>query len=308
MPCLMTRRDLVLGSAVTGLGAGLAPIRTAAAVPQDPTVGRTLVFEDRFEALDWSIWNAGPKATTFDTGFYGRAAFARTGGEEGVDPYAVVEDQNATGGKALQISATFVGRAMNVPSYYGNVDPEFQWISGNIQTARRDGTIITGWRKGYLEARMLFPEHPLTWPAFWLMNGRSILHPQTSIEIDIVEHKGWEPKTYGTYLHEWGQPGEHHESTGVQTPVDLTKAYHRYGVLITDKVCTPYFERRPVIDTKTGAPAKWTIKRSAEMDENGDVFWPLLSLALRTDVPFPQPLLGRHTSAQMRIDYFQVYA
>lgn len=304
----MTRRDLVFGSAMAYLGTGLTPSSTEATEPEDPTVGRALVFEDRFETLDWSIWNAGPKPTASDTGFYGRSAFARNVGEEGVNPYSIVDDSDATGGKALQISATFVGRAMDVPSYYGNVHPEFQWISGNIQTARRDGTIITGWRRGYLEARMLFPKHPLTWPAFWLMNGRSILQPQTSIEIDVVEHKGWELTTYGTYLHEWGQPGEHHEGTGVQTPLDVTQAYHRYGVLITDTDCTPYFERRPVIDTKTGMPAKWTITRSAEMNENKDVFWPLLTLALRTDVPFPQPLRGEDASTHMRVDYFQVYA
>ncbi|MFB9948307.1 1,3-beta-glucanase [Rhizobium puerariae] len=309
MTSLLSRRNFVIGSAVSaGIAGGLAYRSSASMEPADPASGLQLVFEDRFGSLDWSVWNAGPKATTFDTGFYGRAAFARDTGEEGFNPYSIVDDANAGDGKALQIAVKFIGQTMNVPNYYGNTHPEFQWISGNIQTARHDGTVTRGWRRGYFEARMLFPKHPLTWPAFWMMNGRSILFPQTSLEIDVVEHKGFEPTTYGAYLHEWGQPGEHHEGTGVPTPVDMTGAYCRYGVLVTDTHCTPYFERRPVIDTKTGMPAKWEITRSAELDANGDVFWPLLTLALRSDVPYPQPLAEQDELASMRVDYLQVYA
>jgi hypothetical protein len=186
--------------------------------------------------------------------------------------------------------------------------PEYQWVSGNIQTAKKDGTIKKGWRRGYFEARMLFPKHPLTWPAFWMMNGRSILQPKTSIELDIVEHKGWQPTLYGAYLHEWGQPGEHSEGTGVPTPVDMTRGYYRYGILVDGTRCVPFFERKPIVDTRTGLPADWTITRSSELDADGDVFWPLLTLALRSDVDFPQPLRAEHFRAHMRVDYFQAYS
>lgn len=281
--------------------------RTAWADDPDPTLGRALVFEDRFSRLDTTIWTPGPKATTAEPGFYGRSAFAREGGEEGFDPYAIVEDAEADGGTALQISARYIGARMNVPGYYGNELPEYQWISGNLQTARRDGTVLRGWREGYFEARMRMPAHPLTWGAFWLMNGRSILHPRTSVEVDVVEHKGFEPRLYGTYLHEWGQPGEHHEGVGVPTPTDLTGGYFRYGVLLDGGACRPYFERRRVLDPATGAPVDWTIGRAGELDANRDVFWPLLTLALRNDVPFPSPLSEEQKLAHLRVDAVRVY-
>ncbi|KWV57201.1 1,3-beta-glucanase [Rhizobium altiplani] len=280
----------------------------ATASGDDPTMGREIVFEDRFNSIDWSVWDAGPKATTAANGFYGRSAFATKDGAEGFNPYAIVDDAAAEDGRALQISARYIGRPMNVPNYYGNSLPEFQWISGNLQTARKDGVVLKGWRKGYFETRMLFPRHPLSWPAFWMLNGRSILEPKTSIELDIVEHKGWEPTVYGTYLHEWGGPDEGGQSTGVETPVDMTASYCRYGMLVDDTRCVPYFNRKPVTDTKTGKPADWPITRSARLDEELDVFWPLLTLALRTDVRFPQPLQDADKFTYMRVDYFRVYA
>ncbi|CDN58099.1 Glycoside hydrolase, family 16 (plasmid) [Neorhizobium galegae bv. officinalis bv. officinalis str. HAMBI 1141] len=309
MTTLLSRRSFAVGAlASAGLAGGLVWRSAASARLEDPTSGRALIFEDNFTRLDWSTWSAGPKPTTSDPGFYGRSAFARDRGEEGFNPYAIVDDPNASDGKALEVAAKHIGQPMKVPNYYGNDLAEFQWISGNIQTAKRDGTVLKGWRRGYFEARMLFPRHPLSWPAFWMMNGRSILRPQTSIEIDVVEHKGWEPTLYGAYLHEWGQPGEHNEGTGVPTPIDMTAGYCRYGVLVTDTECTIYFERQPIVDTKTGMPAVWTINRSAQLDADQDVFWPVLTLALRSDVPYPQPLLPADTLTRMRVDYFRVYA
>lgn len=297
-------------------GAGLiglpALVRIAAPSPAsaatDPTTDLSLVFEDLFQTIDTTVWNAGPKATTAEPGFYGRSAFARLGGEEGFDPYAIVEDPDAEGGKALQISARYIGRTMSVPGYYGNENPEYQWISGNLQSAWRDGTIVRGWRRGYFEARMHMPEHPLAWSAFWLMNGRSILWPQTSVEVDIVEHKGFEPKLYGTYLHEWGEPGEQHHGIGVSTGVDVTRGYHRYGALIEGDECIPYFDGMPAIDIRTGRSVRWKITRSPEMDAQNDVFWPLLTLALRNDVPFPDPLREADRLTSVRFDYVRVYA
>ncbi|MDE1156186.1 MAG: family 16 glycosylhydrolase [Acidobacteriaceae bacterium] len=303
------RRTFVKGSIVAGAGSMLGPlISSQASAAEDPTAGRTVIFDDQFRTIDWTVWDAGRKATTFDPGFYGRAAFARSTGEEGFNPYAIVNDAATANGKALQITAKYIGKEMSVPYYFGNKIPDSQWVSGNLQTARGDGTIMKGWRKGYFEARMLFPKHPLSWPAFWFMNGRSILNPKTSIEIDVVEHKGFEPKTYGAYLHEWGQPGEHHEGAGVNTPVDMTTQYCRYGVLITDTDCRPYFERQPVNDPATGKQAIWPITRAPELAANNDVFWPLLTLALHADVPFPDPLLPEHMETSMRVDYFRVYA
>ena len=306
MSMLRTRRQAVVGPLAVAAAVGLG--RGAKATPQDPIAGRTLIFDEGFQSINPLIWQAGPKATTFDTGFYGRSAFARMTGEGGFNPYAIVDDVLASDGKALEITARHIGKRMNVPAYYGNELPEFQWISGNLQAAKPDGTVLKGWRQGYFEARMHVPRHPLTWPAFLLMNGRSILFPRTSIELDVMEHKGWETDLYGAYLHEWGQPGEHHEGVGVPTGVDVTKGYHRYGMLVDGADCSLFFDGRPVADPKTGRALLWRIGRADEMDRNGDVFWPLVTLALRSDVPYPSPLRDEDRVARLRIDYVRVYS
>ena len=304
----LSRRSVFARTAAVAATALLpvAPSPVLADQTEDPTVGRRLLFADHFATLDASIWHAGPKATTFDTGFYGRSAFSRTSGEDGFNPYQIIDDPLAGDGKALQISAKYLGRPMHVPSYYGNNLPEYQWISGNIQTAKPDGTILKGWRNGYFEARMWVPRHPLSFPAFWLMNARSILFPQTSIELDIVEHKGWELDRYGAYLHEWGKPGEHHEGIGVPSDTDLTLGYRRYGMLVEGAQCSLYLDRKPV-RLPGSVPVRWTIGRSQEMDAAGDVFWPLVTLAMRSDVPFPNPLRDEDRTTHLRIDYVQVF-
>lgn len=311
----ISRRMLLLGSVLGATTlATLVPswMRRSRATPpnarEDPTNGRKVVFDDDFATLDSSVWEGGPKATTAPNGYYGRSAFAPISGIEGVVPYQIVDDPEASNGKALQISAQYLGRKMSIPNYYGNELADFQWVSGNLQTASSDGTVRRGWRRGYFEARMRFPAHPLTWPAFWLLNKRCILNPKTSIELDVVEHKGWEPNIYGSYLHEWGQPDEHHESTGAHTKEDLTRGYYRYGILVEERQCIPYFERRIIRNPQTAQPNLWPLERASEMNAQHDVFWPLLTLALRTDVPFPSPLQEGDRSAHMRVDYFRVYA
>ncbi|SEP33109.1 Glycosyl hydrolases family 16 [Methylobacterium sp. UNC300MFChir4.1] len=298
-------RDLPICAAASLLPTSRSSAAIDASV--DPTQGRTLVFDEPFAEINGRIWNGGPKATTGPSGFYGRSAFAPLAGAEGFKPYEIVADAEATGGTALQISAKYIGRKMSVVNYYGNNTSDYQWISGNLQTGSRSGVVSVGWRQGYLEARMRFPRHPLTWPAFWLLNREGITNAKRSIEVDIVEHKGFEPKLYGAYLHEWGQPGEHNEGTGVPTPVDMTEQYCRYGVLIQDGQCIPYFERKPIINPKTNQLNIWTLTRASEMEQAGDVFWPLLTLALRTDVPAPQ-LTEAQKLTHMRVDYFRVYA
>jgi beta-glucanase (GH16 family) len=303
----LPRRTFVKASMLASAGAMLGGQAQAQAA-DDPTAGRQLIFDEQFREIDWTIWNAGPKATTGDSGFYGRSAFSRSNGEEGFNPYAIVDDTATANGKALQISAKFIGRKMSIPHYYGNDAPEMQWVSGNLQTARSDGTVMKGWRTGYFETRMLFPQHPLTWPAFWMMNGHCILSPKTSIEIDVVEQKGFEPNDYGSYLHEWGDPGQQHAAVFVKTPVNMMTQYCRYGMLVTETECRPYFERQPVIDPDTKKPAVFPIGRAAEVKANNDVFWALLTLALLPDYPYPNPLRSEDMETSMRVDYFQVYA
>jgi len=296
---------LQMGAAIAFVSSGVRRV-SADEYPSDPTAGCNVAFEDDFQSIDWTHWNAGPKATTAPTGFYGRSAFAKQGGDAGFDPYSIVDDPNAQNGKALQIAAKYIGQKMNIHNYYGNDLPEYQWVSGNLQGATKTGVVLNGWRFGYFEARMQFPRHPLTWPAFWLLNKASILTPQTCNEVDIVEQKGAEPNQYGIYLHEWGQPGEHHNSTGNKTAEDLTAGYNLYGMLIQGNVFIPYFNRKPVL-SQTGSPIAWTFGRSDIMDQTNDVFFPLLTLALSADIPYPTNMPPEDLFTRMLVDYVRIY-
>ncbi len=67
-------RRMVLGAAAafaTGNAAQTMPAHAQQDTP-DPTLGRTLLFDENFAVLDPAIWHAGPKATTREPGFYGR--------------------------------------------------------------------------------------------------------------------------------------------------------------------------------------------------------------------------------------------
>src|SRR6478609_7850059 len=102
----LPRRTFVKASVLAGAGVMLGGQALAAS---DPTSGRRLIFDEQFRTIDWTIWEAGRKATTFDPGFYGNSAFARSTGEEGFNPYAIVDDDATANGKALQISAKYIG-------------------------------------------------------------------------------------------------------------------------------------------------------------------------------------------------------
>lgn len=307
-PFRPTRRMMAGGGCAALIVPGACSPAPVQKTVHDPIAGRTLVFEDGFEEFDHSVWRFGPKAGTADAGFWGRSAFSRFEGEAGFNPYAIVEDERAENGRALQLSAAYIGRNLGIPDYYGNDLPEWQWVSGSIQTAEPDGTVIRGWRNGYFEARMLFPEHPLTWPAFWLLNGSRASDPEQrvrDVEIDIVEHKGFEKTRYGAYLHEHEGEDEHHESKFVHPGVDLTTAYWRYGVLVDGDKCIPYFERKPVLNLALAGA--WNIHRADQLNAAENVFWPLLTLAVLHDFDVPDPLLDEHKLAHMRVDYFRVY-
>ena len=305
---LTDRRSLVAGmtGAAFGLELASADIAQSANLQRDPTIGRKLIFEDNFIRINSDVWDAGPKAGIGPSGFFGRSAFARIGGEEGFQPYSIVNDPLASNGTALRISAKKIGRRMSIPNYYGNNNPEFQWVSGNLQGARSDGTVMLGWREAYFESRIRLPRHPLALSTFWLLNKNCILHPETSIEIDIIEHKGWELEGYGSYLHEWGGRDEHHEGAGVLTTPNLYENYYRFGMLVASGKCVPFFQGRQARNSKTGDPISWDIHRSQNLTNKNDMYWPLLTLALRADMPPPR-LTKEDELTSMHVDYFRVY-
>lgn len=58
---------------------------------------------------------------------------------------------------------------------------------------------------------------------------------------------------------EWGELRTQVANTGVETSVDMTAGYCLYGMLVDDTQCV-CFNRKPVVDTKTGQVANWPIR------------------------------------------------
>jgi beta-glucanase (GH16 family) len=115
------------------------------------------------------------------------------------------------------------------------------WYSGHVQTVNTHGQGFAQ-RLGYFEARMVFPNSYMAWPAFWLKPRSKWLDLLAlELEIDVVEWYGPnDAKRIHATLHQAGLP--HH---GIQPGVDadLTADWHRYGVLLDEDWITIYVDR-----------------------------------------------------------------
>ena len=132
------------------------------------------------------------------------------------------------------------------------------------------------------------------WPAFWLAN---IKDPKasTSVEIDVMEYYGHNPRDYQITTHSWAlapTATPQHASRLVDVPANfLTDEFHSYGVLVRPDVVIFYLDRTEVWRTKTPP----------------DLNRPLLilvNLALGSGWPIDQT----PNPSYMYVDYIRAYA
>jgi beta-glucanase (GH16 family) len=90
---------------------------------------------------------------------------------------------------------------------------------------------------GYFEARMMMPSGEGLWPTFWLMPEDRSWPP----EIDIAEMIGQKPTILSTTVHD-NVNGQHVSKPCWTTVADMTRGYHRYGLLWTATDMTWYFD------------------------------------------------------------------
>lgn len=129
-----------------------------------------VTFADEFDQLDVSPWGPHTRWTAHTpwNGDFGDAAFSNPAPEF---PFTI---QNGV----LRIEA----RKM----------PDGKWRSGLLSSTDPKGNGFTQ-QFGYFEMRAKLPPGPGLWPAFWLIANRD---PDTSAEIDIMEHYGVAPDKY----------------------------------------------------------------------------------------------------------------
>ncbi len=198
----------------------------------------------------------------------------------------------------LNIFAKRQTNATNYNCYYGRCE----WTSGKITTYGK-----VGFTYGYMEARIKLPAGEGSWPAFWMLgtNIASVPWPDCG-EIDIMEYKGSAPTvTYGT-LH-YGKSGVHQMLGGTKdTLVDLSAAYHRYGVLWKPDEVTFFIDDNIVYKAKKSdsGMAVWPFGPNAQGKDQD--FYLILNLAMGGN--FGGAVDSSLDAATLSVDWVRYYS
>jgi len=275
-------------SAVPGLMGyriGSVKVRGGAPLPKLPPrtlnlAGYALTFDEEFDG-PLNVASGGAGSRWYTPGWYnftrtpiqyGRAAF--TPEENGI-PFRVRHG-------ALRIAA---------------VKQHGVWRSGQIVSVNREGQGFSQ-KYGYFEMRARFPRGVGPWPAFWLLDQPSLARPDitnvTRCEIDVVEHYGALPYVDFATLHLWPTNGPHSMDQGAIAAPGMESGFHDYGVMITRKHVTFYFDGRAFKQMKTPVAARVPL-------------YLLVSLAMRQG--WPDDGIDPHlTHAYLHVKYVRVYA
>src|SRR6185437_796428 len=169
-----------------------------------------LTFNEDFNELDVSPWGPNTRwiAHTPWAGDFGDARFADP--QKGVFPFTIENGM-------LRIEA--------------RKDQNGKWQSGLLASADPSGRGFSQ-QYGYFEMRAKLPPGKGVWPAFWLANIKD-LKASTSVEIDIMEYYGHNPRDYQITTHSWAlapTAKPQHARRFVDVPANfLTEDFHTYG-------------------------------------------------------------------------------
>lgn len=257
------------------------------AVPSASAAGKTLVFEEEFEApLSLSRDGRGAR--------YAAAKPTAAGAED--FGLAIFPDPGSGFGNVRVVDHRFlhIGVQPNPPGY---VDPS-GWgrtrIGGLLASARSGGSGVSA-QYGYFETRMLVPAGDGLWPAFWMLPTSNLVSQQEDVaEIDAVEMYGHDPVAACHSTHEY------HD--GSDTPnivcgrrfdsVETALRWHTYGVRVEPASITYYIDDEVVA--------------TAPQVRGGDqAMFFLLDLALGGG--WPIRLNGTGDRASIYVDYVRVY-
>jgi beta-glucanase (GH16 family) len=168
---------------------------------------------------------------------------------------------------------------------------EGKWRSGLLSSADAKGNGFTQ-QFGYFEMRAKLPPGPGLWPAFWLIANRD---PDTSAEIDIMEHYGVAPDKYESVMHVWPKDGrgrQYQERLVHSVPADsLYNDFHTFGAAVEPDTTTFYLDRVAIARTPTPP-------------EHRRPMFILVDLALGAGWPIDQT----PNPSYMYVDYIRAYA
>jgi beta-glucanase (GH16 family) len=170
----------------------------------------------------------------------------------------------------------------------------------NINSARIYAKKSTGWKYGYVEARIKLPKGKGTWPAFWMMPVNFKQWPADG-EIDIMEAVGYNPNVVYSTIHctKYNNGGTAIESAN--KAVDTGQSdFHLYGLKWTKDYMTFYVDNQAILtynNDGTGVNA-WPFDNP---------FYIILNLAWGGSWGGSQGVDESALPASMEVDYVRVF-
>jgi hypothetical protein len=119
--------------------------------------------------------------------------------------------------------------------------------NGVVNSARIYAKKSTGWKYGYVEARIKLPAGTGTWPAFWMMPVNFKSWPADG-EIDIMEEVGFNPNVIVSTIHcnKYNNGGTSIESGNKKIPTAQSD-FHVYALLWTATSMTFYVDGTSIL-------------------------------------------------------------
>ena len=171
---------------------------------------------------------------------------------------------------------------------------------GTIKSARLYARPSTGWKYGYIEARIKLPKGKGTWPAFWMMPVNFKSWPGDG-EIDIMEEVGYNANVVVSTIHcnKYNNGGTATESASRKLATAQDE-FHTYALEWTADYMTFYADGEKMLTYTNDGSGKdaWPFDAA---------FYPILNLAWGGAWGGQQGLDESCLPATMEVDYVRVF-
>ena len=172
---------------------------------------------------------------------------------------------------------------------------------GKIYSARMYGQKSTGFKYGYIEARIKLPHGKGTWPAFWMMPVKYSKWPDDG-EIDIMEEVGVDPNVVSSSIHckAYNHPNNT-QKTHAMTCNAAEHSFHVYALEWTADYIKTYVDGQPQLTFEndgTGNKDTWPFNVA---------FYPILNLAWGGDWGGYAGVDESALPVTMEVDYVRIW-
>lgn len=182
----------------------------------------------------------------------------------------------------------------------------FKGSDGKVYSGRMNAKPSTGWKYGYVEARINLPKGKGTWPAFWMMPSNvdwtNDPWPYCG-EIDIMEEVGCVPNEVSSSVHTGNyNHTKNTQKTHAMTLPDAEGAFHIYACEWDEEKLITYVDGKVQLSITKSAlgsdHASWPFDRA---------FYPIVNLAWGGDWGGMYGVDEAALPVTMIVDYVRVF-